>query len=197
MSKNHLRKKSFTSSFLFASRVSSFLSIDRVMIGGSILASVLILVVIYAMRDKPPPKLDPNIPDKSVAADIQGVQHIEENEPHTPYNTNPPTSGPHSANPLSWGIYDSVVSDERAVHNLEHGGIWISYRDQADQATIDALKDITEHYESHILLSHRPQNDNSIAVVAWGRLLTLEEVDSEQIFNFIARYQFQGPENVR
>lgn len=179
-----------------ANRVSSFLSFERVMIGGPILVTVIILAAIYVSRDKPLPKLDPNIPDESVAAEDQGRIHIEDNEPHDPYNTNPPTSGSHDATPLTWGVYTEVVPDERAIHNLEHGGIWISYRDEEDQDTIKALEDIAKRYQSHVLLSYRPQNDNLIAVAAWGRLLTLEAVDSDQIFNFIARYQFQGPEDV-
>jgi hypothetical protein len=178
-------------------RGSTFLSFERLMIGVPVLATLIILAAVYILRDKPLPKLDPNIPDESVAAEDQGQKHIEEHEPHDPYNTNPPTSGSHNASPLTWGVYNEVVPDDRAIHNLEHGGIWISYRDRQDKNLITALEDIAKRYQSHLLLSYRPENDNPIAVAAWSRLLTLEQLDSDQIYNFIARYQFQGPEDVR
>lgn len=39
----------------------------------------------------------------------------------------PPTSGPH-ASPLSWGVYDTEVLNDTVIHNMEHGGIYVSYR---------------------------------------------------------------------
>lgn len=43
------------------------------------------------------------------------------------YNSNPPTSGPHSAIWEKPGIYDRVLEDGKLVHSLEHGYIVISY----------------------------------------------------------------------
>ena len=40
----------------------------------------------------------------------------------------PPAGGPHFINPLPSGVYDEVVEDGRAIHSLEHGLIWITYR---------------------------------------------------------------------
>ncbi|HKW77904.1 MAG TPA: DUF3105 domain-containing protein, partial [Candidatus Limnocylindria bacterium] len=43
------------------------------------------------------------------------------------YPSYPPTSGPHSDTPTSWGFHTEPVADEVAVHNLEHGGVVASY----------------------------------------------------------------------
>lgn len=66
-------------------------------------------------------------PLPGTAYQIQGREHISVGASHLPYNSSPPTSGPHYGNPAPWGIYDHELPDEQLVHNLEHGGIWISY----------------------------------------------------------------------
>ena len=125
-----------------------------------------------------------------------GVNHISIGEEHEPYNSNPPTSGPHYAQPANWGIYEEQLADEQLVHNLEHGGIWISYRDPAHQDLVAQLKDIADDYTIKVILTYRPQNDSAIAVAAWGRLLKLEQVDRQQIVDFIKAFINKGPEQV-
>ena len=39
----------------------------------------------------------------------------------------PPVGGPHSATWMNAGAYDKPISSERAVHNMEHGAVWITY----------------------------------------------------------------------
>ena len=89
-----------------------------------------------------------------------------------------------------------MLPDENAVHDLEHGGAWITYIDEVAEDAVKELESIARRYSSHVILSPRPDNDSPIAIAAWGRLLELDEVDSGQIHNFILRYRFQGPENV-
>src|SRR5688572_15663802 len=57
----------------------------------------------------------------------QGQKHLKEGETFTEYNSNPATSGPHNPSPAPWGIKDQEIPDQTLVHNLEHGGIVISY----------------------------------------------------------------------
>lgn len=126
----------------------------------------------------------------------QGQTHIPVGQSHPPYNSNPPTSGWHYDTPADWGIYDEVLPDETAIHNLEHGGIWISYRDSNDQQTVQALKTIAGGFTDHVILTYRPTDDSLIAVAAWGHLLKLDRVDTNAILNFINLYINQGPEKV-
>ena len=44
------------------------------------------------------------------------------------YSVTPPVGGPHNATWMNCGIYDKPVANERAVHNLEHGAVWITYQ---------------------------------------------------------------------
>lgn len=126
----------------------------------------------------------------------QGQQHIAPGQTHDPYNSNPPTSGPHYEQPAPWGVYDKELPDEQLIHNLEHGGIWISYKPGLDEEAINQLKDITDDYSVKLIMTPRPQNDSSVAVAAWQRLLKLDSFDKDQIKSFIKAFINKGPEKV-
>lgn len=126
----------------------------------------------------------------------QGRDHIPEGQTFADYNSNPPTSGPHWPQTANWGIYEDALPDERLLHNLEHGGIWISYKDSTDEELIGQLRDITDDYTLKVILTPRPQNDAPIAVAAWGRVLKLEAFDRGAIIDFIRAFINRGPEQV-
>lgn len=129
-------------------------------------------------------------PGESVS--IVSQEHVALGEPHEGYNSNPPTSGPH-AGPAPWGFSEQEIADENAVHNLEHGGIWISYKNlEPDQ--IDELKAVAQSNRLSVIVSPRASNDAPIAVASWGRLLTMETVDVDQITDFIKANKNKSPE---
>lgn len=127
---------------------------------------------------------------------VLGQGHVAPGEAHEEYNSNPPTSGSHYAVPADWGIYDQELPDEQLIHNLEHGGIWLSYKDPADTEIVSALKELVADYPTKVILTPRPRNDALIAAAAWGRLLKLESVDEKLIKQFIKAFINKGPELV-
>src|SRR5918992_1886111 len=55
------------------------------------------------------------LPGTSVAD--QGHRHLESPaEPHEPYNTDPPTSGPHTSYLAPWGVHTRPIAREVQVH---------------------------------------------------------------------------------
>ncbi len=58
------------------------------------------------------------------------------------YTELPPIGGPHSATWLNAGIYDKPVPSEHAVHDMEHGAVWITYRPSLSTAQVDALRSV-------------------------------------------------------
>ncbi len=44
------------------------------------------------------------------------------------YSVIPPVGGPHNPVWMNAGIYTVPIPSERAVHNLEHGAVWITYQ---------------------------------------------------------------------
>ena len=122
--------------------------------------------------------------------------HIPVGSPRPQYNSNPPTSGPHYPESAAWGVYDKTLPDEQLLHNLEHGGIWISYKDAGDKDLADQLKSLASKYTLKVIMEPRPADDSRIAVAAWGRLLKLDHFDKQQIRDFINAYINRGPEDV-
>lgn len=125
--------------------------------------------------------------------EVQGREHIEINALHIPYNSNPPTSGPHYAQPADWGVYQKELPDEQLVHNLEHGGIWISYKD-IDEDTKAKLEAIGSRYSKSVIITPRSKNDTKIAVASWGRLQKFEQYDEQSIIKFIKANKNKSPE---
>ena len=131
------------------------------------------------------------------AFEVQGAEHMPGCTPgETPYNSNPPTSGCHDPQPAAWGIYSQTLSDQAAIHNLEHGGIWISYLpDKIDAETVVKLNDFAKRYRK-VVVEPRTANDANIVLAAWGHLQKFEAFDESGIIRFIEAFYDQGPEKV-
>jgi len=138
-----------------------------------------------------------NKPSPGQYFQAQSRDHIRSGAEHPEYNSNPPTGGWHYDVPAQSGIYDTELSDEQLVHNLEHGHIWFAYRSDLPVDQIERLADIAKGYGSRIIMTKRVANNTRIAIVAWERLLKMEDVDEEQIRNFVEAYRgIAGPEKI-
>lgn len=139
----------------------------------------------------------PKGPDLSESVLILDRNHIANGTVIHSYNSNPPTSGSHYAEPANTGFYSNELPDERVVHNLEHGNIWIAYRPSLPE---EVLKEIKRFAGGNVIATPRPKNDTDVALAAWGRLdkFDLENgvVQSQRIKDFILRYQNRGPESI-
>ncbi len=123
----------------------------------------------------------------------QGREHVPLEETTDPYNSNPPTSGDHLANPAEWGVYQTELPDKQLIHNLEHGGIWISYKD-IDPDTKAKLEAIGKANPGSVIVTPRAANDAPIAVAAWTRLEKLTSYDEAKILEFIKANKNKSPE---
>jgi hypothetical protein len=55
------------------------------------------------------------------------------------YSVTPPV-GQHNPEWMTCGVYDQPVPNEHAVHNLEHGAIWITYQASLPQSEVSQLR---------------------------------------------------------
>lgn len=125
----------------------------------------------------------------------QGANHIQPGqEQGFVYNSNPPTSGPHFPTWAPWGAHEEILADQLLIHNLEHGGVWIAYKNPENKDLAEKLKTIVSDFSVKVVLTPRPQNDSEIAVAAWDRILELETFDEKQIREFIKAFINKGPE---
>lgn len=125
---------------------------------------------------------------------IEGRDHVPASTA-VEYQTNPPTSGGHLGQAEEWGIYSKEIDDKAGVHNLEHGGIWISYKDISEEE-IKAIEDLGKQNSLSTVVSPRSGNDNKIVVASWGKLMRLESVDKALIQKYIDTYKNQSPEKL-
>lgn len=107
----------------------------------------------------------------------------------------PPAAGPHFGTPQRFGIYDDPINDGNAVHALEHGLVWISYRaDLLSEAELEALEDLAGDFRRDVILSPRPENANAVTVVSWGWIMRFDELDEAALREFIETNVNRSPE---
>jgi hypothetical protein len=132
------------------------------------------------------------------AADLPGVKlpdlgnaHIQmASDPHVPYNSEPPTSGPHLPYIAPWGIHTEPIVKELQVHNLEDGGVMVQYHCATPCPDLVArLTEIVRRYETQVILAPYPGMRTRIALTAWTRLDAFDDFDEARIVRFIRTYR--------
>ncbi len=125
---------------------------------------------------------------------IEGVQafrvdsrnHTEEN---LDYDHKPPTGGDHFPVPATCGFYSTdPPPDELAVHDLEHGSIWIAYQPDLDAAQLDTLRQLVAE-QAKVTVTPYPGLDSPLVMTAWGRQLALDSADDPRVQQFIDTYR--------
>jgi len=118
-----------------------------------------------------------------------GNRHVETiTTPHEPYNSDPPTSGPHLPYIAPWGIHPRPIPRELQVHNLEDGGVLVQYSCDCPDV-VATLQAIVQRYPDHVILAPYRTMRTRIAPTAWTRLETLNTVDEKAIVGFIEAYR--------
>ena len=119
----------------------------------------------------------------------QGNLHISrEGDPHEPYNSDPPTSGPHLPYIAPWGIHNRPVPTELQVHNLEDGGVVVQYSCDCPDV-VSRLQAIVKKYDKFVILAPYPSMKTRIALTAWTRIETMPDLDEKRVVRFIESYR--------
>lgn len=126
---------------------------------------------------------------------IVGREHIADGTQGAGYNSSPPSSGPHYSSPAKNGFYDTSISDLTLIHNMEHGHVWIAYKPDVGDDVKNKIKEIVEGDDWKVIATPREANETKLALVAWGRVLKMDEPDFDKIEDFIKTYRNRGPEN--
>jgi len=142
------------------------------------------------------------------AAELEGVTDYSKTDPGlleqgkhkwgpVTYKYNPPSAGEHNPNwqRCQGDVYPAAIASEHALHSMEHGAVWITYRPDlaADQVETLAKKVRGNDY---LFMSPYPGLDKPISMQAWGYQLKLDNADDERVDQFIKIFrQNAGPEN--
>jgi len=102
------------------------------------------------------------------------------------YVTNPPVGGAHNG---AWqncmgDVYTEPIANEHAVHSLEHGAVWVTYKQGLGQEQVNKLAAKVQG-KDFMLMSPVTNLDKNVSLQAWGYQLKLDNADDERIDQFI------------
>jgi hypothetical protein len=154
--------------------------------GAAVLVLVLALAVPALVRQlREEARLaHPGAVDLSAVLVVTGLSNLHTSA-DVDYPQTPPVGGQHDPQWLDCGAYDAPVRDENAVHDLEHGAVWITYRPDLAAADVDALADVLPQDG---LLSPYDGLPAPVVVTVWGRQLRLTGADDARLPLFLERY---------
>lgn len=123
----------------------------------------------------------------------------ETNHAHTAstvhYDRVPPAGGAHNSVWLNCGVYSGPVPNVNAVHSLEHGAVWITYRPDISVALLSLQRLVESHYvgtQRDLILSPYPGLPAPVVASAWGAQLRLQNVSDPRLVAFIKYYAGGG-----
>ena len=134
-----------------------------------------------------------NPPGPGEATDEQAATALNSvNDPHEPYATDPPTSGPHVAQLAGHGYRTDTLPDEIQVANLSRGFVIVHFSSVALDADMQQL---AAEFEGHDVIVQPDANlpaETAVALTAWGRIEHLGSYDKGRIYNFVRNYAGLG-----
>ena len=158
-----------------------------------VLGILLVGILVYAVMNQGAGFIDPlEKADKTVP----GVQKYKETRKHVEgtvkYPQTPPAGGDHNSNPQTCAVYTAAIANEHAVHSLEHGVVWVTYRPDLPAAQIATLKAKVEG-NAYRMLSPYPGLKSAISLQAWGRQIFVDKASDSKVDKFLEAYT-QGPQ---
>ena len=101
------------------------------------------------------------------------------------YPQNPPVGGRHNPVWLACGVYDAPVNDENAVHDLEHGTVWITH---APSLSDEDVATLAAQLPDNGIMSPRGGLPSPVVVTVWGVQLELDGADDPRLAIFLEEY---------
>ena len=115
------------------------------------------------------------------------------------YSVTPPVGGDHNAVWMNCGIYDKPVPNERAVHNLEHGAVWITYQPSLPQSEVSQLRAFVEAQSTlspagasasrYMDLTPYPGLSSPIVISSWGFQLKVSSPTDPRLQQFVNKFR--------
>ena len=162
----------------------------------AVVALVVTSIVLSSKPTAPPSGGSGNSADSgnSVGSEIRGLTTYSNTAGHVEgpvtYDQTPPVGGPHNAIWLNCGIYTQPVPNENAVHDLEHGAVWVTYDPSLPAESVTKLRDRMP--STYTVLSPYPGLPGPIVLSAWNAQVTVSSVTDARISQFFAKYRNSG-----
>ncbi|MEO5315400.1 DUF3105 domain-containing protein [Pseudarthrobacter sp. AG30] len=155
---------------------------------GLVLAAIITAVAIVvtgAVQER-------NAATEAAKKPIEGVQtftdlsrnHVQD---AVSYPQEPGVGGDHAGVWTNCGSYTEPVNDQRAVHSLEHGAVWLTYKPDLPPEAVSRLTELAKG-NRYVLLSPDKDQTTPVTATAWGTQLTLDDAADTRIPAFISAY---------
>jgi uncharacterized protein DUF3105 len=136
-------------------------------------------------REKDPAQSPPENPPEGVKT-FPASTNKNVNESVT-YDQDPPTHGDHAPYWQNCGFYSSPIENEAAVHSMDHGVVWITYRPYLPSDQVDLLRGLAQ--EDYVLVSPYPSLYAPVVASAWRNQLALTGADDPRLQQFIDQFR--------
>ena len=106
------------------------------------------------------------------------------------YDRQPPTNGDHAPIWLNCGFYEKPVQNRFAVHSMDHGVVWITYRPDLPSGQVDELRSYGE--ENYVIVSPYPGQDAPVIATSWRVQLGLDGAGDPRLRKFVEGFRISG-----
>jgi hypothetical protein len=133
--------------------------------------------------------------------------HIPEGQDPGPFNSEPPTSGPHYAEEYEAGFYEENSPEAQAPypegyigHNLEHGYVIYWYNcglldsNECTELKGQIRESMADNGHTKLIAFPRSSMDVPVAVTSWGQLLKMDDFNASQAKKFVSTNRNRAPE---
>ncbi len=144
---------------------------------------------------------------ESVPIMANSEDHVSVGEDPGPFNSDPPTSGPHYAQEYDAGFYDESSPETQVPypegylgHNLEHGYVIYWYNcDLLDESECVEVKNqikasIADNGETKLIAFPRSSIDVPVVMTTWGQMQRFEHFDEDLAQKFVSANRNRAPE---
>jgi hypothetical protein len=135
----------------------------------------------------------PAVSHNGPAAQAMGHTHV--NGPVT-YSVSPPVGGDHNAVWMNCGVYSQPVPNERAVHGLEHGAVWITYQPSLPANEVNQLRAFAARQSvqgasgsRYVNMSPYPGLSSPIVISSWGYQLKVTAPNDTRLQRFVDTFR--------
>lgn len=128
----------------------------------------------------------------------EGAAHVKDGTTIV-WQSNPPHSGPHYPMWQTWGEHPETVPRGNWVHNLEHGGIVLTYLCPSEcPEELDVLRQvIAERPDLRILMTSDPElGQEGFAAISWTWIHRFDTPDLATLLCFADQHEGNAPEDV-
>lgn len=117
--------------------------------------------------------------------DVSSRDHVIE---PAVFPRDPPVGGEHTANWQNCGFYDTVVPPGPAIHSLEHGAVWVTYREDLAEDELDLLRRVAATGAKVLVSPWKGNLPSPIVASAWSSQQALTSASDPALATFLRQF---------